>query len=603
MNFFPLLHLFAAMIFFLLAFYIYAKSPKSLINRICAIYFFFLGVWSFCLVFIHNGAVSKETARIFTDISVMGWIGFSSFFLWFILAFTGRDKLLGKVWFYLPLVGIPLFFIYLQWTHRFFPDLISTRFGWKPIYGPSPWPQLFILYFIGFMAAGLYLNYTFMRTTRHPALKNQARIFMIGVFSTLILGITTDVILPLLHIHAIPNIADFLALILAFSVVYAIVKYRFLALPPVTAASNIISTMFDSVILLNLKGEIVEVNRATGELLGFSEEEMKGRMIEDILSSDDDLENGEMRRILLEENPKNLDLTMQTRQGERIPVLFSSSLLKDEAGDIGAIVCVARDISERKKLEEELLKSRQLESIGSLAGGIAHDFNNLLSVIMGNITLVLRDTPPGTKDYRLLVNCQDASLRAAQLANKFITFSSGGWLNRKKLNFSELVENILDPELPMRKISIRIDIPAKLEPINGDAEQIYQVLQNILLNAREAMPDGGEITIKAENTTVNPRNQLGLKKGTYVKINISDTGAGIPAEDIDRVFEPYFSTKSTYHQKGMGLGLTICYSIIKKHDGHITVASEPGKGTAVTFYLPAFMAGNPAPLSEPPLLG
>jgi signal transduction histidine kinase len=286
-------------------------------------------------------------------------------------------------------------------------------------------------------------------------------------------------------------------------------------------------------------------------------------------------------------------LAFKTKEGKDVPVLFSKSVLKDNAGTPGGIVCVAKDISERKKLEEEILKTEKLKSIGILAGGIAHDFNNLLSVILGNISLAQLEVSPQDKVYKFLSDLEKAALKAGELTGKFISFSRGGWLKKEQVTLALILKDVMasEPGLQEKNISYHLDIPDHLLPINGDKRQLSQVMLNLLLNAVEAMPgeEGGQITVSAENITITTKNRFQLKPGKYVLLLIEDNGTGIPAEIIDKVFDPYFSTKEKDARKGLGLGLTLCYSIIKKHDGHIHLKSEQGKGTTVSIYLPAFI--------------
>lgn len=236
----------------------------------------------------------------------------------------------------------------------------------------------------------------------------------------------------------------------------------------------------------------------------------------------------------------------------------------------------------------EVLKGKQLESVGILAGGIAQDFNALLSIIIGNISLARMEVVPETKIYKLLAEAEKASLQAADLAEKLITFSGGGWLVRREERLPTILEELLQSGALDDRLSYKLDIPYGLSPIFVDEGQLRQVFLNILHNAAEAMPDGGEIVIRAENVSLrNPRFGT-LQAGNYVKVKIEDQGRGIPPEHMDKIFDPYFTTKDNLNQQGMGLGLAISYSIIKKHKGHIAVKSIEGQGTVVTLYIPAF---------------
>ncbi len=230
----------------------------------------------------------------------------------------------------------------------------------------------------------------------------------------------------------------------------------------------------------------------------------------------------------------------------------------------------------------------KLKSVGILAGGIAQDFNSLLSIIIGNISLARMDIPPGDRVYDLLLESEKASCRAADIAEKLITFSEGGWLIRREEDLEEILHEVIESHALHARLSFRINIQRGLPSIFVDEGQFQQVLLNILLNAAEAMPEGGEVRITALPVTIEHGDIRALKPGGYIKMAIKDHGPGIPKPHLDKIFDPYFSTKNSVSQLGMGLGLSICYSIIKKHEGWIAVESEEGAGVTVYLYIPVF---------------
>ena len=247
--------------------------------------------------------------------------------------------------------------------------------------------------------------------------------------------------------------------------------------------------------------------------------------------------------------------------------------------------------AERTRLHDQLLTAEKMEAIGILAGGIAHDFNNLLSVIMGNLGMGLEEIESNPKRaIKMLKNAEKASIQATELAQRLITFSRGGWVIRRGITLPELLKTIDEQNPGMKTILQQTTaiIPAGLKPLYGDERYLSQVIQNLLQNANESSTEQKQITLEAENVTLKKNNDFELIDGDYVKISIIDNGRGIPEEQMGKIFEPYFSTKNTVTQKGLGLGLAICYSIIKKHNGHITVKSQVGKGTTVEIYLPAY---------------
>ncbi|UCG77947.1 MAG: PAS domain S-box protein [Nitrospirota bacterium] len=244
------------------------------------------------------------------------------------------------------------------------------------------------------------------------------------------------------------------------------------------------------------------------------------------------------------------------------------------------------DITERKDLEERLRTSRNLESLGILAGGIAHDFNNLLTSILGNISLARSMTDEVKISARLNI-AENASLRAKDLTQQLLTFSKGGAPVKRSTRITDIITDSANFALSGSNIQRVFDIGSDIWPVTVDEGQISQVIHNLTINAREAMPQGGTLTIKVANMEMTSNNNLPVPDGEYVMISVIDQGKGISNEHISKVFDPYFSTKEMGIQKGMGLGLTICYSIVKNHDGLITVESELNKGTSFHIFLPA----------------
>ncbi len=590
----PYLHFFSFNLYIFLSIYIFLKNRTRRLNQTMALSFTGLGVWSFSMTFIHNPTVTKETAHLFTDIGALGWCSFSSLFLWFILELSRQEAWLKKRWTYTALFVPPLFFLLVQWSNHLFVDHVQTNYGWKPIYSDAFWPLIFASYYVLYMSGGLYLCFRMIREAREPGLVKQAKIIIATILPTLLFGFLTDTLLPVLGIHTIPNIANILVFIWVFGVVYAVAKYKFLSINPATAADNIISTMFDSLILLDLDGNIVNTNQATSRLLGYPEEELKQTSFVNLLPGD-----GSGDGCLAEiagGHVKNRDIILQTRDGRHVHVLFSSSILKDEYGAPVGTVCIARDISERKQWETESLKRKKLESLGILAGGIAHDFNNLLSILMGNISIAKSGLKPGEHTYRFLEKAEDASKKAAKLASRFITFSDGGWLKNEPIRLEDLLENAGQLPPQAHGVTLAVDIPTDLPPVVGDLEQLEQALKNIFLNAVEAMPGGGAIGVRAEITSPGEIDVKLLRNDyRYITVIVRDNGPGIPRENLEKVFDPYFSTKKEVSQKGLGLGLTTSYSIIKKHDGHISVESQEGRGTTVKLHLPVFEEKDDGP--------
>jgi nitrogen-specific signal transduction histidine kinase/CheY-like chemotaxis protein len=257
--------------------------------------------------------------------------------------------------------------------------------------------------------------------------------------------------------------------------------------------------------------------------------------------------------------------------------------MKDTEGNVSHVIEVIEDITERLKMEEELHRSKKIESIGILAGGIAHDFNNLLTSIMGNVSLAKRFIDPGNKAYARLTNTEKATHRAQDLTYQLLTFSRGGAPILRPVTLDLVVKQSVNFALNDTSISLDFSVDTELWPVEVDEGQISQVVQNIVTNAIDVMPNGGKLHVSIENMKVTEQNGLQLQSGKYIKIAIQDQGSGIPQELREKIFDPFFTTKNN----GTGLGLAICYSIIKKHQGIITFETDSNSGTCFHIYLPA----------------
>jgi PAS domain S-box-containing protein len=241
------------------------------------------------------------------------------------------------------------------------------------------------------------------------------------------------------------------------------------------------------------------------------------------------------------------------------------------------------DITEHRKMEEELLKAQKLESLGVLAGGIAHDFNNMLTVILGNIVLAKMRLNKDDNVYLRLDKAENAIHRAKDLTSNLLTFSKGGELSKKPVAIGKLIKDTANFALSGSRSKCEFTIPDDLWPIEADEGQISQVIENIIINADQSMPEGGTITVQCDNIVVDTHELQLLKEARYIRISITDHGPGISDEIRKKIFDPYFSTK----EGKSGLGLATSYSIIKKHGGQLTVESEPDGGASFHVYLPA----------------
>jgi PAS domain S-box-containing protein len=361
------------------------------------------------------------------------------------------------------------------------------------------------------------------------------------------------------------------------------------------ASQNFLQTVIDTepecVKLMDSDGSLLMMNRAGLAMIeAESLDQVRGASIYDLIApyyrdafkkNIDDVFQGK---------GGTLEFDMVGLRGRCLRLETHSVPLRNESNEIIALLGVTRDITERKKLEEELIKAQKLESVGLLAGGIAHDFNNLLTAILGNISLAKNYLGTGDKGYARLVEAEKASLRAKDLTLQLLTFAKGGVPVKKTASIREVIKEAASFALRGSDVKCEFLIPDDLWPVEVDEGQISQVIHNLVINADQSMPAGGALRIRCDNVGIAAKDALPLKEGNYVKISIEDRGIGIGKEHLSKIFDPYFTTK----QKGSGLGLATSYSIIKKHDGHIAVESDLGVGTTFHLYLPAAAATSPA---------
>ena len=329
----------------------------------------------------------------------------------------------------------------------------------------------------------------------------------------------------------------------------------------------------------------VLVNPALEKLLEYNRTELLDKnfdflTIVDEISKDhitERLEKRKKRKII----SKQFEFTAHKKSGKCLELEINTSKITWDGKP--ASLGIIRDLTRYKRVQEEEFKAEKLDSIGVLAGGIAHDFNNILSVLLGNVQLIKLKIEKGEDIVKYLTRLEETISRATGLTQQLLTFSKGGEPVIEVASIKDLIMDVVPFTLTGSNIKSEISIEDDLYLVEMDANQISQVLTNIVINAKQAMPDGGKLTVEAINVIIESGDLIdNLGAGEYIKVSIIDQGIGIPEKIIDKIFDPFFSTKSS----GSGLGLATCYSIIQKHKGHITVSSVAGEGTTFTIYLP-----------------
>ena len=345
--------------------------------------------------------------------------------------------------------------------------------------------------------------------------------------------------------------------------------------------NTILEQMSDGFASFDRDWRCTQINTAAAKMLQMAPEQLTGKTIWEIWPQAFDLPIGvNFRRSLAE----NIPLQFEMYHPAPLERWFECRCQPTTEG----LAAFFNDITDRRQLEAESIKARNLASLGILAGGIAHDFNNLFQVLLGNITLAKMHIPESSEAFGFLTSAEKAYQQGAELTSRLIAFSSGGFSSRENIQPAELIKKaVLAQAAGATGLELEFDLTDAPGKISVDVGQLEQVIQHLTMNAMEAMPTGGRLQVSASAETIAPAAKIPLAPGKYLKISFKDQGCGIRKNILPRIFDPYFSTKPLGAKKGMGLGLSLCETIAKKHGGTITVESSPGAGATFQVYFPA----------------
>jgi PAS domain S-box-containing protein len=358
-----------------------------------------------------------------------------------------------------------------------------------------------------------------------------------------------------------------------------------------------LTALFDAspigIITVNQEGIIDRWNRAAERIYGYSASEAIGAGFRDLCQKIEaerdaaaitvDRESGQVREL------RGVPTQRRRKDGRIVDISLSSTAFCDAHGRNSGYVFLVDDITERKTIEQQLLQSQKMEAVGQLTGGIAHDFNNLLSIIICNLELLQEKLPPGSEDRELSEMALDAGLHGAELVKQILAFSRKQNLNPQKVEVNKLVQNMINllSRSLGEQIEIILEMDGKLWPAIADPVQLQTALVNLATNARDAMPEGGQLVIQTENAVLDEayvQQFIDLNAGEYVMVSVTDNGKGMARETVERAFDPFFTTKPP--GAGTGLGLSMVFGFVKQSGGHVRIYSELGHGTTVRLYLP-----------------
>jgi PAS domain S-box-containing protein len=388
------------------------------------------------------------------------------------------------------------------------------------------------------------------------------------------------------------------------SIRYAIERKR--AEHKICEQAALLNITSDAILVCDLDHRILFWNKGAEHLYGWTAEDVLSHSISNILQQSSLSELQEAKAILLQQGEWSGELHQTTRNGKAIVIASRWTLMRNDDYNPKSILIVSTDITEKKTLETQSLRAQRMESLGTLASGLAHDLNNILTPILSTAQLLQIKFPHADqRSQQLLKMLELNTKRGAALVQQVLSFARGIEGERRSLHLPDLifeVFQIIEETFP-QSITTHIELSPDLWTITGNATQLHQVLMNLCVNARDAMPTGGRLTITAQNLCIDEhyiRTNLDARIGPFVQITVTDTGVGITPEILDRIFEPFFTTKE--FGKGTGLGLSTALGIIKGHRGFLNVSSQLDKGTQFTLYFPAVIASETWELHDPNIL-
>ncbi len=377
-------------------------------------------------------------------------------------------------------------------------------------------------------------------------------------------------------------------------------------------SSRILSVANILIVVMDREGRIVLFNRKCEEVFGWRESEVRGKPFWDLLLPEG--VDATIRDLFSRLDGKDIfpfhERAWTTRDGRERIIRWNNAVTRDERGEVVWVIGTGIDVTEQRQLEEQLRHIQKMDAVGTLAGGIAHDFNNIIQAIMGYTTLLkarIGDPDTGREEIESI---ERAGLRASELTTQLLGFARGGKYEVRAVDLNQVVEKVVSMIRHTfdRSIEIRMELSGELPAVEGDAGQLEQTVLNLCINARDAMPDGGILTVGTCQETYPAGGEGipggGVLYGSYLCLFLSDTGVGIPPENIPRIFEPFFSTKEP--GKGSGMGLAMAYGIVKNHGGFLDVRSVPGEGTTFRVLLPTSpeeILPSPGPSPDEPVVG
>lgn len=573
MNLLAWISIFASGLCLAIGIAVYFLDRKALLNKLCAAVLVLNAYWAFSEFMVYE-ATTIETAFFWIK-ALFFYPFFSALMLHFTLAFTESYLLKSKLTYVFLYLPTSIFALVDLTTNQISALPVRQSWGYEYAAPTNSWIVIVDYLWVSTLALlSLLLCITYYLKTTDNIKKKQAKFVSIGIAFPVLTSIITDSILPMAEV-AFPNLGNISGCIFGVFIAFAIWRYNLFNLNPTVAAETIVSTMPDSLILANNEGIIIQVNDALTKTTGYSEKELIGKQLRDLFL--DEINGSETITLLKTKNEiKNIETKFRIAREKVITVLLSASGVRGSNGKRIGFTCIVNDITSRKEMESKLFTAERFASIGELAGMVGHDLRNPLSS-MKAATYYLKtkySSKLDTKAIDMLSTIENSIEYSNKIVSDLLEYSREIKLSLESTSPKSLITSSLSFVDTPANIKVN-DYSTDVPEMNVDAVKINRVFVNIIKNAFEAMPNGGTLTIKTENT-------LGM-----VTISFNDTGTGMTKEALNNLCKPLFTTKP----KGMGFGLSICKRIIEAHGGKINAESIIGEGTTITtsFPIPSYI--------------
>lgn len=586
MTLWTLLHFFTFVANLNFVVFLLVRNHRSSLNRLAAGTILCFSIWSLGLTAIRTRDLTVETVTFVNNITSIGWIAFSSFFLTFSLYFTGKRKIVLDWRYRLAVIAPPLFFWILQQNNILVENFRLYSFGWMGQWGRSPFTYLYFSFYALYTLAAIAILALSARKERDAVRRRQVRLVYWSAFIGLCLGSISSVLFRLIGVYTIPPMGDVFTLSLTASLFFTASRYRIFEVTPASAAESILSAMSDGLILAEPDGKVITINRAAESIFSISQDEIAGMNVGSLLDRPGNAVDW-LAEISAARGIDARKIMVRRREGASIPVMFSTAVMRDEQGEISGYVFVVRDITELQRVEEELIGARNLAERTSQAKSdflarMSHEVRTPMNSIIGFTQLLLQEESDPAKLDRMNFIYM-AGRHLLRIINDILDFSKieSGTLEFTARPFSlkemaEFIEKLFQAKSREKGVALTLNIAPAVPPfLLGDEERLRQVVVNLVDNAFKYTASGS-ISMDCD-----------YRDGQAV-IVVTDTGMGIPAENLTKIFDAFEQTDLTASNRydGVGLGLAISRTIAEGMNGAITVESQVRRGSRFTVTVP-----------------